>query len=472
MMGNPTCRTLFIFLLVAMPEFAVAQGRTSALNTVPSAHDVLGTPPGQLVWLRKNLQLVRDPVDGDLVFIDDAGKVVGRAAVPNDFAITKIEIGDNEVRFINQATGRQFVVPRNVAPDQIRDVTVTDVTGGRSLAADLRRIDARHLVVSIPGGKAIDVRSVHGGELTDAYPIGSDAEGNRYIVVEEVVSSSPNLNVRATIEKFNSVGQIVGIADVPLTEMDVVPRDFATVTSNGQVRVLFPTADGVEIRPIAMVPTKAVDLKDVSKITTRNVGRSTPVGRAIKVDASVQKIDGSGNFEENPVGRSLTAAPDPRARATIVSTAKSYLSVNWTLNPENWSHDGLNNICDKASHQFWLRPSHLSASKIGTVLGPMPYAWGGDDTPQSFIDKLTNQHALAGDVCTCRDSKFNDCVFFPKAAGVDCSGFVSRAWGVAKLVTCVRIASPVQDGYCGVLVRARWAHSRSAFERRPGAIKL
>ena len=181
MMVSPTCRTLFAFLFIVVPGFALAQGRTSPLNTVPSARDVLGTPPTQLVWLRSDLQLVRDPLDGDLVFINDAGKVVGRATVPRGFAVTRVEAGNDEVRFVNQTSGQQFVIPRNVAPDQIRDVTVTDASGGRSLAADLRRIDAHHLVVSIPGGKPIDVRSVHGGELTDAYPIGSDAGHNQYL---------------------------------------------------------------------------------------------------------------------------------------------------------------------------------------------------------------------------------------------------------------------------------------------------
>jgi len=36
---------------------------------------------------------------------------------------------------------------------------------------------------------------------------------------------------------------------------------------------------------------------------------------------------------------------------------------------------------------------------------------------------------LAGDVCTCRDSSHDDCIV-DGAAGVDCSGFVSRAWGL------------------------------------------
>jgi hypothetical protein len=39
--------------------------------------------------------------------------------------------------------------------------------------------------------------------------------------------------------------------------------------------------------------------------------------------------------------------------------------------------------------------------------------------------------ALAGDVCTCRDPALNYCLV-PDSAGVDCSGFVSRAWGIEK----------------------------------------
>ena len=39
--------------------------------------------------------------------------------------------------------------------------------------------------------------------------------------------------------------------------------------------------------------------------------------------------------------------------------------------------------------------------------------------------------ALAGSLCTCRQAEYNYCVF-ADAAGIDCSGFVSRAWGIDK----------------------------------------
>ena len=427
---------LLCCLILAFSSSATAQAQLAPLNTVPSARDVIGTPPSQFVWIRNNLQVVRDPVDGDLVFIDDGGRVVGRSAVPGNITVTKIERGPAEIRFIDQGAGRQFVVPLDVRPDQFHEVAITEAAGGRAAAPDLRRVDAKHLVVSVSGVEPIDVRSAHGGELSDAYPIGSDSAGNHYIVAEEIVASKPKLDVRATVEKFNPSGQIVGIANVALGGMDVVPRDFATVTDAGQIRVLFPTPNGVDIRTLVVTPTRPANLKSESEISPLAGGRRLPAGRTIRIETTVEKVDGANKFENESMGRSMRstaqAPPTARTRATILAAAKAYLTVNWTLKPENWEHHDVNNACDKSQGAFWQRPIHFTPAMIGTVIGPMPYAWGGDDTPDSFLDRLTNHQALAGDVCTCRDSSLNDCVYFPKAAGVDCSGFVSRAWGVTK----------------------------------------
>jgi len=431
-----TYRHLFLALfIIALPSPGFGQAQLRPLNTVPSARDVLGSPPSQLVWLRDNLQLVRDPVDGDLVFVDDRGKVLGRAAVPSDFRATKLEVGANEVRFIDAEAGRQFVVRRDVAPNEFRTVAVTDVQGARSVTSDLRRINSRRLAISLPAGRTIDVGAVYGGQLTDAYAIGVDADGNQYVLVEEVVTSAPKLDVRATVERFNAKGELTGVAPIALNLMDVVPRDFVTVTKEGEVRVLVPTATGVQIRASPMKPTKPTDFKRTDKIRLLGVGRSIEASRTIRIETEVQKIDGASEFKGEAGARSQILEPAPRHRDQILSTAKSYLSVNWILNEENWARDGVDNVCDKTSRRFWLRPLHFQKSMIGTAIGPMPYAWGGDDTPASFKDRLTNQRALAGDVCTCRDASLNDCVFFPKAAGVDCSGFVSRAWGLNKLGT-------------------------------------
>jgi hypothetical protein len=62
----------------------------------------------------------------------------------------------------------------------------------------------------------------------------------------------------------------------------------------------------------------------------------------------------------------------------------------------------------------------IGEQQVGT-----PYNWGGDDTPSGYVERI-GQGALAGNICTCRNY---NCVV-DAAAGVDCSGLVSRAWNL------------------------------------------
>jgi hypothetical protein len=98
--------------------------------------------------------------------------------------------------------------------------------------------------------------------------------------------------------------------------------------------------------------------------------------------------------------------------------------------------------CDPPTH-VWRRPGRFVPAMVGTSLVGIPYNWGGFDSSADFLQRMS-QGALAGNICTCRDG---DCVV-DAAAGVDCSGFVSRAWkltthhGTSELPN---IASAVRD---------------------------
>jgi hypothetical protein len=52
--------------------------------------------------------------------------------------------------------------------------------------------------------------------------------------------------------------------------------------------------------------------------------------------------------------------------------------------------------------------------------------------------------ALAGDVCTCRDDRYNGCMV-AQSAGVDCSGLVSRAWGLPEHKGTTQLAQMAAD---------------------------
>src|SRR5262249_37530454 len=142
------------------------------------------------------------------------------------------------------------------------------------------------------------------------------------------------------------------------------------------------------------------------------------------------------------------AAPPatPRVRRSdILAAGRAYLNINWVMHANNFSKPGIDSLCVPAQGKHWKRPNHFTASTIGQQIGPMPYWRGGDDTPQTFMRRIA-AGALAGSVCTCREQRFNQCVV-ADAAGVDCSGFVSRAWGIPKRGTggLLDVATKVRD---------------------------
>ncbi len=61
----------------------------------------------------------------------------------------------------------------------------------------------------------------------------------------------------------------------------------------------------------------------------------------------------------------------------------------------------------------------------GEVNHGVPYKWGGFDSAESFDAAVAVGHA-AGDVSSPQKRKADNAAVSPHAAGVDCSGFVSR----------------------------------------------
>jgi hypothetical protein len=72
---------------------------------------------------------------------------------------------------------------------------------------------------------------------------------------------------------------------------------------------------------------------------------------------------------------------------------------------------------DERQRSGWWEPGVLNTG--------IPYKWGGFDDPQSFDQAVALGHA-AGDVSSAEKRRLDNAGVSQKAAGVDCSGFVSR----------------------------------------------
>src|ERR1700739_384498 len=84
-----------------------------------------------------------------------------------------------------------------------------------------------------------------------------------------------------------------------------------------------------------------------------------------------------------------------------------------------------------SSGDIWSK----TCSSVGNVTTPswvkvgsnqhMPYCWGGFSTLLSFTSGFTANESAGDNDCTTSGDCCESC-----ALGVDCSGFVSRAWGL------------------------------------------
>jgi hypothetical protein len=121
------------------------------------------------------------------------------------------------------------------------------------------------------------------------------------------------------------------------------------------------------------------------------------------------------------------------SRAETIQIAQAYRDVRWKARAANIRHG-----VDRQGRLVHTPDSTLAAHLgLGGWWRPdethtaMPYQWGGFDTPQSFIEKIQRGYA-AGDVSSAQKRRLGDSAVSSEAAGVDCSGFISRCWRLPR----------------------------------------
>jgi hypothetical protein len=428
------CALALALLLIAGGAAAHSQAAPAPLSMVPSAAEEVGRVPSHLFWLKPGLQSMQDPVDGQLVFVNDEGRVVGRTDLPRGFEIGEIVSESNRVRLIAGSGREQVIVPRAIDPaaGTLLQASAID-NGGSKRPSRLSRTSPQQLQLNDAersgGARPLTIRSVTGATLAQAYEIGPASADTRYVVSEEIVTATPSIRVRVFVQRFDRQGRVTGAAHLSLDEMDVVPRDFVTVTDEGVLRVLMPTASGVKIREVRFSQPPLI-LSQGSRPSEDDLKSLGEVSGEISVDSNVIRTNDSSDPRPDGPRFKIKVATPPISRERALANARAYLTVSWVMTPENYSRPGIENLCQPAEAKFWLRPVHFSSDSLGKTIGPMPYRWGGDDTPESFKLRIA-WGALAGDICTCRSAALNYCLV-PESAGVDCSGFVSKAWGIEK----------------------------------------
>jgi hypothetical protein len=126
-------------------------------------------------------------------------------------------------------------------------------------------------------------------------------------------------------------------------------------------------------------------------------------------------------------------APSRVSRKEAIGTAQRYLRHVWKPTAANAFHgidpNGVRvDTPDAAFQPTDTRPGWWQPGKRNVGL---PYMWGGFDTPESF-DSALRAGKYAGDIYTEEKRRLLDAAVSKHAAGIDCSGMISRCWKLPR----------------------------------------
>lgn len=223
-----------------------------------------------------------------------------------------------------------------------------------------------------------------------------------YVLAENIPDSGRQAST--FVARYASNGKLEGVYELPL-ENTPLTRRFVTISGDGDVYFLRTKADAVEVVGVGFRPLNNPSVVDLRLPRTASKG---PIG---KLDSRIDAI----------------AAVRPSNRQQTIETAFAFEGLQWRLTPANYGSEpdmactGFNRI---------RRPWYLQG-KVNQEVRGVPYCWGCHGSLANFRQRL-EAGTLAGNVCTRNAPRID-------VAGVDCSAFVSAAWGLSVHYTTAAI---------------------------------
>ena len=228
-----------------------------------------------------------------------------------------------------------------------------------------------------------------------------DRSGRMFVFAENIPVAAGIAG--AFVARYRATGALEGVYELPLSNVPL-SRRFVTVSSDGDVYFLRTQSEGVDVLGVGF--------------------RSLSSGKVIDVRVG-------STVASSP--RGPITAVRPLTRQQVIETAFAFEGIQWQVNPGAYGSDP-----DTACTGFagrTRRPSYLHG-KLGQQVRGIPYCWGCFGSFEQIRSKIEHG-VLAGNICTHNAPR-------PDVAGVDCSAFVSAAWGLASHFTASAIPAITQ----------------------------
>jgi hypothetical protein len=389
-------------LLVRKDEILVWDGgiRTLKASAEPQSTRGVGSTPSAGVKRLAPASIKLEEISTRAV--DDVFATSAFAQMGSQPAGNPLELLDQNTRAVTIKQGRkptrQYVASRG------KGSVIADITpekGDNSVLVEVRTMDDNAVVSQI----RLRVRDKLGAvEFLEI-----DNNDRLYILAENI----PDVSSGATtfVARYAANGELEGVYELPLANTPLTRR-FVTISGDGDVYFLRTERTGVDVVGVGFRP-----LRNVKAIDVRPARSQTATGSP------------SNKF-------TAIAAVRPSNRQQVIETAFAFEGIQWLVTPQNYGSDP-----DSACSGFSRirRPWYLQG-KTGQQVRGVPYCWGCHGSLASFRSQI-ERGVKAGNVCT-RNAPRND------VAGVDCSAFVSAAWGLGIHYTTAAIpaiAKPVAN---------------------------
>lgn len=345
-------------------------------------------------------------VDGEVIQLEeDVTRGLDDPVVTSAFAQMGSQPPGSASDLLDQDT-RAVVVKKTRQPDRQyiasrgKGSVIADVIpnkGDSSVRIEVQTMDTNESIASLSLRVPNKLGAVEFLEI--------DNSDRFYVLGENVPESGKQSST--FVARYAANGRLEGVYELPLENLPLTRR-FVTVSGDGDVYFLRTKPNAVDVVGVGFRPLRDASIVDLRARTA--TGKSSPSGK------SDGKFDG-------------IAAVRPSNRQQTIETAFAFEGVQWKLAPANYGSDpdtactGFNRV---------RRPWYLQG-KVNQEVRGVPYCWGCHGSLANFQQRV-EAGTKAGNVCT-QNAPRSD------VAGVDCSAFVSAAWGLSVHYTTAAIPS-------------------------------
>lgn len=341
--------------------------------------DVIHTPGG---WLTTNTS----PENPGIMLVDED--------IIKDVVLVTRELAPQMIGLVEGISGTALVCEAGQLPIKAKGFAADDNAFLRSRHPGIRLFDmANGAQVSAQADRAAGAAIAVDGSrvllpfvnrIGEVRPIAADiASGESYLLVSELVDVDEALLVQPWLISCDKNGKLRWAARYPVEEAMYIPKTPMMVDADGNVLALVPRKEVAQVRILdRQIMPEPVPWRTIQGVVN-------PLGISPREAHAVQAACVSGS--------------------TMAGVASGYLNC---YQYHNWTDDIAETGCDGRSKPYYMDSSGSYWS--------VPYKWGGFDTVSDYKDHIQANSSRAGD-----DTKGDT---LSCAAGIDCSGFVSRCW--------------------------------------------